>query len=233
MVNPVPGYKVSTPYRRTGSHWTACGWHTGQDYAAPDGARVVAARAGVVAHVNYGSAFGDRQFAIRPGDGTEDFYAHTSTRPAAGTRVAAGADIARVSSRGNATGPHLHFERHSTLSWSCGAMADPMLSHNAPASGGSSPYPTPTSKTVYLSKLRYGQKDSDSVWYLQRALDMPAELWTGNYLTLTDESVRSCQAKHVPPADPPNRSNVGPKQAAHLWPASTGIRVVDDRANPV
>ena len=222
MVNPVPGYVVTTAYRKAGS-WS-CGYHTGQDYAAPRGTRVVAARAGTVVWTSWGSAFGDRQFAIRADDGTLDFYAHTDTRPTNGARVTAGQAIAQVGARGNATGPHLHFERRTSNAWGCSGHLDPMTSHNAPASGGGgSGHPT------YLSKLRYGQRDSESVRNLQRALGMPKDLHTGNYLDKTDEAVRSCQAKHVPPADPPKASNVGPKQAAHLKLPD----VRDDRSNPV
>ena len=55
---------------------------------------------------------------------------------------------------------------------------------------------------VYLSKLRYGQQDSDSVRRLQMHLnghplqngqELPI---TGNYLDDTDEEVRLCQAQH-------------------------------------
>ena len=126
---PVPGYKVTTPYRKEGPYWKACGWHTGVDYAAPEGTPVVAARPGVVRHRNYGSAFGSRQFAIVASDGTEDFYAHTLDRPADGTRVKAGQRVARVGSRGNTTGPHLHFERHARAGrWSCDNMRNPSKS---------------------------------------------------------------------------------------------------------
>jgi murein DD-endopeptidase MepM/ murein hydrolase activator NlpD len=131
VTNPVPGYSVSTPYRKasTGS-WTACGWHTGQDYAAPAGTDVVAARPGQVIHVDYGSSLGGHQFVVRPGDGTEDFYAHCSSRPPHGQHVAAGQKVADIGMEGNATGPHLHFERHTGYGWSCALMDDPMKSHN-------------------------------------------------------------------------------------------------------
>jgi len=133
MTNPVPGYPVSSGYHKSGSHWTTCGWHTGQDYAAPAGTPVVAARAGTVAYVDYGPAFGGHQFAIRPGDGTEDFYAHCRTRPLSGSHVGIGEPVAQVGAEGNTTGPHLHFERHLRYGWGCSIMADPMLSHNAGA----------------------------------------------------------------------------------------------------
>jgi murein DD-endopeptidase MepM/ murein hydrolase activator NlpD len=47
MVNPVPNYKVTTPYKREGKHWKL-GYHTGIDYAAPTGTNVVAAVGGRV-----------------------------------------------------------------------------------------------------------------------------------------------------------------------------------------
>jgi len=238
MVNPVPGHSVTTGYKKTGSHWTTCGWHTGQDYAAPSGADIVAARGGLVAYVSYGSSFGGHQFVIRPGDGTEDFYAHTKTRPASGIQVSTGQYVAEVGREGNATGDHLHFERHSSYGWGCSLCVDPMTSHNfsgsaPPSGGGSGEYPTPTSNKVYLSKLKYGQQDSDSVWYLQDALnDHPLTggetlPLVGDYGPQTDEEVRLCQTQHGFGADAPGTSYVGPKQAEHLF-AGRGLSIVYD-----
>jgi murein DD-endopeptidase MepM/ murein hydrolase activator NlpD len=234
MVNPVPGHSVTTPYHKanTGS-WNTCGWHTGQDYAADAGATVVAARGGQISHVDYGSSFGSHQFVVRPGDGTEDFYAHTRTRPGNGGHVGAGDYLAEVGSEGNATGPHLHFERHSQYGWSCNIMADPMLSHNDSGGGGGGDYPAPTSKTVYLSKLTFGTEDSDSVWYLQTVLNgHPLEggatlPTTGGYFAMTDDEVRKCQTQHGFGNDAPGTSFVGKSQAAHLFDG-IGLTVVDD-----
>lgn len=137
MTNPVPGHTITTPYGKRGPYWSCSkdsagnGIHTGADFAAPAGTTVVAARPGTVHHTSYGSAFGSKQFAIRCDDGTEDFYAHTTTRPAAGTRVTAGQAIAKVGAEGNATGPHLHFERHKTQGrWACDVVTDPAPSIN-------------------------------------------------------------------------------------------------------
>lgn len=82
-------------------------------------------------------------------------------------------------------------------------------------------------KPTYLSKLKYGQRDSESVKNLQRALNahkmpggtnMPV---TGNYLSMTDDEVRLCQRLHGfgptrGSSDPEGKSYVGPKQAKHL-----------------
>jgi hypothetical protein len=231
MVNPVPGYSVTTRYKKTGSHWTACGWHTGQDYAAPKGTRVVAARAGVVKHVNYGSSFGSHQIAVVHDNGTEDFYAHMYRRETHNKRVAAGEWIGYVGSEGNATGPHLHFERHKRSGqWNCSNMDDPMKSHNAGVS-------TVEPGKVYLSKLKYGQKDSDSVSRLQAVLNkhslqggstIPV---TGGYFDQTDKEVRLCQQQHGFGNDKPGKSNVGPKQANHLFKGS-GNTIVNDLEEP-
>lgn len=137
-MNPVPGHTITTPYGKRGSSWSCNpdssgkGVHTGADYAAPTGTKVVAARPGVVRHVSFGSAFGSHQFVVDVGDGTRDFYAHTRTRIAHGTTVAAGQKVGEVGSEGNATGPHLHFERHAvaTGGWSCAIHRDPAPSIN-------------------------------------------------------------------------------------------------------
>jgi murein DD-endopeptidase MepM/ murein hydrolase activator NlpD len=133
MVNPVPGRSVTTAYGIRGRHWSCNrdssgnGVHTGADFAAPHGTRVVAARPGTARHVNYGSAFGSRQLLIVTADGTADFYAHMSRRiPANGARVEAGQHVGDVGADGNATGPHLHFERHRNASgWNCSNHTDP------------------------------------------------------------------------------------------------------------
>jgi Peptidase family M23 len=218
---------VTTGYKKQGAHWTTCGWHTGQDYAAPAGTPIAAARAGTVEYVNYGSSFGSHTWVVRPGDGTEDFYAHAKVRPPSGVWVTAGQIIGQVGAEGNATGPHLHFERHSSYGWSCGNMSDPMTSHNAgagstapPASG--SPW---AAGDVYVDKLAFGSMDSDSVRRLQYQLngvsleggqELPI---TGNYLEQTDNEVRLWQDQiaHDPP-DPVGKSFLGPNQTALMFP---------------
>ena len=226
MVNPVPGYSVTTGYKKTGSHWASCGWHTGQDYAAPEGTTIVAARGGTVAHSNYGSAFGNHQFVVKPGDGTEDFYAHTRTRPPNGATFATGEAIAAVGNEGNSTGPHLHFERHAKAGqWNCGNMADPMQSHNATGGATVPPSGSPwAGGDVWVDKLHYGQMESDSVKRLQYQLNgvtLPGgqELpITGNYLEMTDHEVRLWQSQIGDTPDPVNESFLGPKQAALMFP---------------
>jgi murein DD-endopeptidase MepM/ murein hydrolase activator NlpD len=139
MTSPVPGYNVTTPYGRRGPYWSCDrdasgnGIHTGADFAAPTGTRVVAARPGKVVYSSHGSAFGSHQIDVVCGDGTRDFYAHMPTRSVGnGAHVDAGQQIGTVGEEGNVTGPHLHFERHATEygGWSCSVVRDPAPSIN-------------------------------------------------------------------------------------------------------
>src|SRR5262245_36036344 len=135
-MKPVPGYGMGTPYGRRGPWWSCRqiagqGIHTGVDYPAPIGTRVVAARRCKVGYANSGTAVGFHQLEILHGDATRDFYAHLSTRLVAnGARIRAGHVIGRVGSEGNVTGPHLHFERHSIAvgGWSCNIVRNPQPS---------------------------------------------------------------------------------------------------------
>lgn len=135
---PVPGFPISTPYRKRGRWWSCDrnsageGVHTGVDYAAPKGTPVVAARPGVVRHTSWGKAFGPYQFAIVAPDGSCDFYAHTLDRPKDGALVGAGAKVARVGALGNVTGAHLHFERLPSFAkgWTCANHTNPSKSIN-------------------------------------------------------------------------------------------------------
>ena len=110
--------------------------------------------------------------------------------------------------------------------------AAPPAATPPPASGG---YPAPTSGKVYLSKLRQGQTDSDSVWYLQRALNGHSLMAPGNitldlvgdYGPLTDQVVRADQEQHGFGLVPEGASFVGSQQAAHLF-AGSGLTIIND-----
>jgi murein DD-endopeptidase MepM/ murein hydrolase activator NlpD len=227
MTNPVPGASIGTPYGKPGS-WAA-GYHTGNDYPAAQGAMVVATRSGKVSRVSYDGDYGNR-VEIMTGD-IQHSYSHLSKIVVStGQQVIEGQKIGEVGSTGKSTGPHTHYEERLPPH---GYSDDrkPVFDVSSGGSGGG--YPTPTSKTVYLSKLKYGQKDSDSVWYLQQRLnghplsggqDLPL---TGNYLSETDEEVRLCQQQHGYGNDPVNGSFVGPDQASHLFNGS-GLTIIDD-----
>jgi hypothetical protein len=190
----------------------------------------VAARAGVTKHVNYGSAFGSKQLAVQCDDGTEDFYAHMSSRVGSGIRVAAGAKVGAVGTEGNSTGPHLHFERHKTKNaWNCGNMDDPMKSHND--GGNVNP------GNVYLSKLVYKQDDSDSVKRLQQELndvslsggsELPI---TGGYFDKTRDEVKKWQEQKATDKSVKDGSKLTKAQADQLF-AGSGNTVIDDVNTP-
>jgi hypothetical protein len=108
--NPVPGYKITTPFGKPGS-WAA-GYHTGDDYASPTGTKVVATRAGVVKAKSWsywGSAYG--LHVVIETNGVRHLYAHLSAASVSvGQTVAKGQKVGAVGSTGNSTGPHLHYE---------------------------------------------------------------------------------------------------------------------------
>ena len=85
--------------------------HRGVDYAAPKGAPVIAAAAGVVTSASYDGTNG-RMVRVRHASGYETFYLHLSAFGAgirAGVRVDQGQTIGLVGATGLATGPHLHY----------------------------------------------------------------------------------------------------------------------------
>lgn len=248
MANPVPGRSITTPYKKRGKYW-GCdknaageGVHTGVDYAAPLGTKVVAAIAGQIRHRNYGAAFGQHQFAISPDADQpfgpdEVFYAHCRTRLPDGTRVKIGDFVAEVGDEGNVTGPHLHFEYHKGKNaWNCSVHRDPtpVIEH------GASVAVTPN---IYSNKLGYGEPSngdtfSDSVKELQSRLNdipLPAPgnvtlLIDGVYSNATDTVVRAWQ-KHIGNVpDEPRKSYLGPAQRALMFP--TPPYTIHDRGLP-
>lgn len=85
-------------------------YHTGQDYAAPEGTPVRAAAAGrVIRAWNDTKNGGGNSVIIEHADGSRTGYAHlASFNVARNTTVEAGQEIGAVGSTGRATGPHLH-----------------------------------------------------------------------------------------------------------------------------
>lgn len=170
MTNPVPGYKITTPYGKAG--WS-CGFHTGADLAAPMGTPIVAAIAGQIRHRNYGSAFGNHQFAISPDPGQpfadgEAFYAHTTDRPPDGQYVTVGQLVAHVGSEGNSTGPHLHFEYHPEQknTWGCHVVANPqpLIDHQ----GGTQQPPSSSGdnfiEEILMANVIVFYEDNGGIW---------------------------------------------------------------------
>jgi murein DD-endopeptidase MepM/ murein hydrolase activator NlpD len=127
MALPIKNGKVSTPYKKKGTHWSK-GYHTGVDFAVPVGTDILAVADGVVTKANWGKSYGlqivqeiklqnKKQYCI---------YAHLSkilVKP--GDVVKRGQHIAESGNTGNSTGPHLHFEVRDNIRWSAGKDIDP------------------------------------------------------------------------------------------------------------
>jgi murein DD-endopeptidase MepM/ murein hydrolase activator NlpD len=85
--------------------------HLGVDYAAPEGAPVVAVSSGTVVSAGWAGG-GGNQVRLRHSGGYESFYLHLSAfGPGirAGAHVDQGQLIGRVGATGTATGPHLDY----------------------------------------------------------------------------------------------------------------------------
>lgn len=91
------------------NNWRA---HTGVDFAAPRGTRVIATADGHVVAAGGRGGYGNA-VEIRHGGGVTTLYAHLSGFAKgirAGARVRQGDPIGFVGATGYATGPHLHYE---------------------------------------------------------------------------------------------------------------------------
>ncbi|MFB6549999.1 peptidoglycan DD-metalloendopeptidase family protein [Streptomyces sp. NPDC056405] len=115
LAAPVSPLTITSPYGSREHPLTGVTkLHTGVDFAAPQGARVVAARQGRVVFAAPTSAYGNRvviDHGTIEGKRLETTYSHLSSLEAAvGQTVEAGTPIGRVGSTGLSTGPHLHFE---------------------------------------------------------------------------------------------------------------------------
>lgn len=150
MVNPVPGRRITSKYRIPGRHW-ASGYHTGVDYAAPTGTKVVACKDGKVLeakeNVSFGPSYG-LAVIIDHGKGVRAVYAHLSKiNVKAGDRVKAGDLIGAVGSTGNSTGPHLHLEARISPWKYANKDIDPQVLINfEPVGSDVAPAPRPVKK---------------------------------------------------------------------------------------
>ncbi|WP_431784812.1 M23 family metallopeptidase [Streptomyces chumphonensis] len=123
FVAPVKGGDVTTPYKSGGQMWSS-GKHSGIDFAAATGTPVNSVAAGTVVTAGWGGAYGNN-IVVKHNDGTFTQYGHLSAiGVSVGQSVSAGAEIGKVGSTGNSTGPHLHFEARSTAAY--GSDMDPV-----------------------------------------------------------------------------------------------------------
>ncbi|RNL73063.1 M23 family metallopeptidase [Streptomyces sp. I6] len=120
---PVAGSYVSTAYRAGSGLWSS-GSHTGVDFHAASGTKVVAVGMGTVVEAGWGGAYGNN-VVIRMHDGTYTQYGHlSSVSVSAGQQVTPGQQIGLAGSTGNSTGPHLHFEARTGQDY--GSDIDPI-----------------------------------------------------------------------------------------------------------
>ena len=111
--SPVEFSRVSsgfgTRFHPIFKNWRA---HTGVDFAAPKGTRVLATADGHVVSAGWRGGYGNA-VEIRHGSGITTLYGHLSAFASgihAGTRVQQGQAVGYVGATGYATGPHLHYE---------------------------------------------------------------------------------------------------------------------------
>jgi hypothetical protein len=259
---PTPAHPAITcPYGKQGSAWST-GVHGGADFGSTGvgGTDAVAPRSGTVSGVRDGNGSHGTQWGSAYGwhviidvdpfeDGSPGLWlivAHLDkVYVALGQRVTAGQAIGRVDSTGNSSGPHAHTEVQRSAGWIEGNHVDPQPwldwggSAPPPAQSGgdcTTTYPAPTSGQVRLSKTHQGQRNSDSVWYMQRAanghsLAAPGNVTlplTGCFLDQTATVIKACQEQHGYGSDPMGSVSLGPQQAAHLF-AGSGLTIIDDR----
>lgn len=110
---PLPGRVVNSPFGLRQMPWEENGrLHEGVDIAAPGGAAVTVAAAGVVKRTGVSGSYG-RFVEVMHKGGLTTTYAHLKA-PAAGVKRGAylkrGATVAYVGNSGRSTGSHLHFE---------------------------------------------------------------------------------------------------------------------------
>ncbi|MFF3850155.1 M23 family metallopeptidase [Streptomyces sp. NPDC002328] len=126
-VDPVKKYRLSASFAQNGGMWQST--HSGQDFAVPNGTKVVASHGGTVVKAG-GNGAGDgpaygNAVVIRHANGVYSQYAHLSQVDVKiGQIVKTGQRIALSGNTGNSSGPHLHFEIRTTANY--GSAIDPV-----------------------------------------------------------------------------------------------------------
>ena len=124
---PIKNGKITTPYNKKGKMWKS-GFHTGVDYAVPEGTEIIAAVDGKVLVNNWGKAYGTQLVVESKVGGKKVWmiYAHLSKLLVkVGADIVKGQAIAKSGNTGNSSGPHLHFEVRDNVRWSAGKPVDP------------------------------------------------------------------------------------------------------------
>lgn len=106
-VLPLSSYRLTATFGEYGL-WSS--YHTGLDFAADSGSRILSVARGTITSAGYEGPYGNRT-VLTLEDGTEIWFCHQDTiLVTPGDAVAAGDVIGTVGSTGNVTGPHLHLE---------------------------------------------------------------------------------------------------------------------------
>jgi murein DD-endopeptidase MepM/ murein hydrolase activator NlpD len=124
---PIENGKITTAYKKKGKMWSK-GYHTGVDFAVPQGTNIIAVADGVIANANWGKAYGVQlvQEVVQNDKKSWVIYAHLSkSLVKAGDKVKKGQHIGESGNTGNSSGPHLHFENRNNIRWSAGEDLDP------------------------------------------------------------------------------------------------------------
>jgi murein DD-endopeptidase MepM/ murein hydrolase activator NlpD len=123
MALPIKNGRITTPWAKKGRHWST-GFHTGVDFAVPEGTQVVAAANGTIMPNGWGKSYGVQ--LVQRVKGGYVIYAHLSkTLVKPGDKVKKNQVIGLSGNTGNSTGPHLHFELRTKQRWSDGKPIDP------------------------------------------------------------------------------------------------------------
>ena len=122
---PILNGKITTPYKKLGKMWSK-GYHTGIDFAVPQGTDIIAVADGKISNANWGKSYGTQIVQKIAGQDIWVIYAHLSkSLVKAGDEIKKGQHIGESGNTGNSSGPHLHFEARNNIRWSAGQDLDP------------------------------------------------------------------------------------------------------------
>ena len=106
------------------------GYHTGIDFAVPQGTNIVSVADGIIVNADWGKAYGVQlvQEVVSKNNKVYVIYAHLSKALVkVGDQVIKGQHLGESGNTGNSSGPHLHFEVRDNIRWSNGKDVDPKI----------------------------------------------------------------------------------------------------------